>query len=122
MRTKNHKWLKRIAGAVLGLLLLVFLVAAGALVYLQTPAGRAWVRARMNDALASSFRGQMVIEDIREVGLSGVGGARVSMRDPEGEQVLFADGVRIRLPVLKTVYRLVTDSKDIDISVDEVAI
>ncbi|HZO14136.1 MAG TPA: translocation/assembly module TamB domain-containing protein [Polyangiaceae bacterium] len=122
MRTSNHKWLKRIAGAVLGLVLLVFLLAAGALVYLQTPAGRAWVRARLNDALASSFRGRMVIEEIREVGLSGVVGARVTMKDPDGEQVLFADGVRIRLPVLKTAYRALSDSKNIDISVDEVDI
>ncbi|RYG67149.1 hypothetical protein EON77_16750, partial [bacterium] len=78
---------------------LIFVCAAVAavLVHLDLPATRRLVSARVNGVLASELAGTVEIEHLSALGLRGVEGGRVRVRDPEGVQVLLADGIEVRI-------------------------
>lgn len=78
---------------------LIFVCAAVAavLVHLDLPATRRLVSARVNGVLASELAGTVEIEHLSALGLRGVNGVRVRVRDPEGVQVLLAEGIEVRI-------------------------
>lgn len=81
----------------------VFLVAvaAGVVAHLDVPAGRRLVAAGVNAALARSLAGEVRVERIGRLGVFGTEGVAVRVRDPEGIQVLEADGVFARVDTLR---------------------
>ncbi|MCA9585682.1 MAG: translocation/assembly module TamB domain-containing protein [Myxococcales bacterium] len=74
----------------------VFAVVA----HLDLPATRRVVAARVTQVLHSELAGDVTIERVDALGLGGLRGGRVRVRDPEGRQVLFVDGISVRLRTL----------------------
>jgi translocation and assembly module TamB len=96
----KHSRGRRVLGVLSSLVGLIFVVvvavAVAVLVHLDLPAGRRAVAARVNAVFDSALAGRIRIEHIGGLGLRGVEGVRVRVRDPEGVQVLLADGVSVR--------------------------
>lgn len=84
----------RVAG--LGAIFVVAL-AGGVLLHLRTPAALRCVRTTANAILATNLAGRVEIDAIDRIGIDGIGGARVTVHDPSGVQVLHLDGVTVRM-------------------------
>lgn len=74
----------------------VFAVVA----HLDLPATRRVVAARVTQVLRSELAGDVTLERVDALGLGGLRGGRVRVRDPEGRQVLFVDGISVRMRAL----------------------
>jgi translocation and assembly module TamB len=113
---------KRIA---LGIVLLLGFIAGillGAVIHLGTEDGRAFVADTLNGLFESIFAGTMVIHEIGDIGFDGIEGVRLSMRDPDGEIVLYVEGADLHLPLLATAWSLLTTSEGISITVDDATV
>ena len=72
-------------------------VAAAAVIHLDVPATRRLVVTQTNAILKSTLQGEVHIDRIGHIGLDGVGGIKVRVKDPEGIQVLDATGVTAKV-------------------------
>lgn len=113
----------------LSLLLFVSALVLGALIHLDLPVARRLVVTHVNAALAGTTAGSVEIERVGRLGLDGVDGLRARVRDRDGMQVLFIDGLHVRigtLDLLRTALRsegpivvhlasLAIDSADVDL-------
>ena len=96
--------------------------AAAAVLHLNVPASRRLVATQVNAVLREQLAGEVVIEGIDELGLRGVAGVRVRVKDPEGVQVLYVDDVRVRLQSLATMRSFLFGKGDIVVTVDAASI
>jgi len=85
----------------LGAIVVVALTVA-VLLHLRTPAARRCVRTTANEILASTFAGRIEIDELDRIGIDGLGGARITVHDPAGVQVLHVDGLTVRIAGLAT--------------------
>ncbi|RYZ62939.1 MAG: hypothetical protein EOP08_11685, partial [Proteobacteria bacterium] len=87
-------------GKVLGTLVL-FLVAvvAAVLIHIDHPLTRKVAQTQVNGLLASLFMGTIEITQLDHIRLVGVSGVSVSLKDPEGVEVLAAENVSGRVDV-----------------------
>ncbi|HKQ69187.1 MAG TPA: translocation/assembly module TamB domain-containing protein, partial [Polyangiaceae bacterium] len=102
-------------------------VAAAAVVLavvfcLDLPGVRRIVVGQVNGVLHTMFAGTVTIESLAHLGLGGVAGARVHVRDPEGVQVLFVDGARVSISPLKLARSALFGKGDLEITIDDVAV
>lgn len=112
-----------ILGGVLGLTATFVLAAAGgALLHLDLPASRRTITSVVNGVLAPSFRGKITLLGVDELGLGGLGGARVRIEDPAGRPVIEAWGVRARISVLDAARSALSGSGAMEITVDELSV
>ena len=88
-------------GSVIGLTVtFASATAVGVLVHLDLPATRRLVATTVNEVLAAELMGKVEIEKIGGLGLRGVEGVRVRVRDPDGVQVLYVDDVSVRVKAI----------------------
>ena len=112
-----------IIGAVVGTTVtFVTATAAAAVLHLNVPATRRLVATRVNAVLHDQLAGDVTIERIGGLGLRGVDGVRVRVKDPEGVQVLYVDGARVRLRAIEAARSFLFGKGDIAVSVDEASI
>lgn len=110
-------------GLVVGTMLtFVTATAASAIVHLDAPATRRLVIREVNDVLREQLAGDVVVERLGGLGLRGLEGVSVRMRDPEGLQVLHVDGVRVRVRALEAARSFLFGEGDIVVPVDSVVI
>jgi translocation and assembly module TamB len=109
MRTASRmrRALRVVGKGLLALLLVLVALIALAFASLNLPLARRLVQTQVNALLASEFRGSLVIERIGRMGPFGASGLRVRVRDPDGRQVLFADGASARIDTVGLVRSLV---------------
>lgn len=81
-------------------------VVAGVLGHMDVPAVRRAVVARVNQALAPSFAGRVVLDRIGSLGPGHVGGLDAHVDDPEGRTVLRVSGASVRLAAAELVRSL----------------
>ncbi|MCL2725437.1 MAG: translocation/assembly module TamB [Polyangiaceae bacterium] len=67
----------------------------GVLVHLNVPAARRIVARETSAALGSLLSGAVTVEHVGRLDLRGLSGVRARVRDPEGVEVLFVDGLRV---------------------------
>jgi translocation and assembly module TamB len=112
-----------VIGAVVGTTVtFVTATAAAAVLHLDVPATRRVVATEVNAILHQQFAGDVAIERIGSLGLHGVDGVRVRIKDPEGVQVLYVDGARVRLRSLDAARSFLFGKGDIVVPVDAVSI
>ena len=81
---------------------------------------RRWVVRRVDDVLASTFAGKVVIESVDQLGIGGVRGARIRVSDPGGIQVLWVDGASVRVSLVSTLRSILVGKGDMVIDLAEV--
>ena len=87
-----------VLSSIVGCVVMFVVAAVGAvLLHLDLPATRRLISAQVNGVLASTLAGTVEIEHVSALGLRGIDGVRVRVRDPEGVQVLHVDGVGVRI-------------------------
>jgi len=112
-----------VIGAVVGTTVtFVAATATAAVVHLDVPATRRLVATQVTSVLRSQLKGDVAIEQIGKLGLSGVEGVRVRVKDPEGMQVLFVDGARVKLRALEAARSALFGKGDIHIPVTAVSV
>ncbi|MFO0614133.1 MAG: translocation/assembly module TamB domain-containing protein [Polyangiaceae bacterium] len=99
---------------VLGLTLVFALAATGgALLHVGLRAPRELARLRVNDLLAATFQGKLILHQVDHLDLGGVEGVDAEVLDPEGVRALYLRGVAARLDTLDLVRSLF--GSDIDV-------
>jgi autotransporter translocation and assembly factor TamB len=100
--SKLWKYARRGLYGVGGFIGLAALGVVFLLVSLRFAKVRSFVVARVNAALADSFKGRIQIHGLQRVGLSGIGAANAEVFDPAGRRVLDIHGldVQLSLPTL----------------------
>jgi len=90
-----------------------FVVAAlvSIVVHLNVPAERRLVARVASRALSSVLSGTVAIEHIGQLTSRGIHGARARVRDPDGTEVLFVDGLRVDVCLLCTIRSLFKDGE-----------
>ncbi|MDB4945136.1 MAG: hypothetical protein JWP97_4670 [Labilithrix sp.] len=112
-----------VIGAVVGTTVtFVAATAAAAVVHLDTPATRRVVASQVNGILGKQFAGDIKIEDIGGLGLRGIDGVRVRIKDPTGMQVLYVDGATVHLRTLQAARSFLFGKGDILVPVDLVSL
>ncbi|MBS2014750.1 MAG: translocation/assembly module TamB domain-containing protein [Deltaproteobacteria bacterium] len=112
-----------VIGAVVGTTVTFTTAATAAvLLHLDVPATRRLVATQVTRVLRGQLAGDVAIERIGALGLHGVEGVRVRVKDPAGAQVLFVDGVRVRVSGIGAARSAVFGKGDIVVNVDAVSI
>ncbi|HEY1536134.1 MAG TPA: hypothetical protein VGF76_19070, partial [Polyangiaceae bacterium] len=93
------RYARRAALVVGGLLGVVVMLVFGLLFSLRFASVRGFVVAKVNDALAGSFQGQIKLHGLQSIGLGGIGAADAEILDPSGRRVLDVHGLDVRLSV-----------------------
>ncbi|MDF3069899.1 MAG: hypothetical protein K0R38_5500 [Polyangiaceae bacterium] len=106
-RSKLHRLWRWPLYLVLGLLALISLVL---FVGLRTSLVREQARTQVNGVLAELFQGKLVIDRIGSVGLWGASGVDARVFDPNGAQVMRAQGLSADLSVPQLVWQFVTNA------------
>ncbi|MBX3206999.1 MAG: translocation/assembly module TamB domain-containing protein [Labilithrix sp.] len=96
-KSRARRVLGAFAAAVGAAVLFVVAAVGAVVVHLDAAAARRLASAQVSGVLATTFAGTVEIERIGGLGLQGLHGVRVRVRDPEGVQVLVADDVRVRI-------------------------
>jgi translocation and assembly module TamB len=125
----KHSRSRRVLG-VLGVLgkvvgvsaVFVSATATAAVVHLDLPATRRLVATQMTGVLKSTFEGEIQIDRIGHVGLDGIEGVNVRIRDPEGIEVVHVDGVRVRVDSVQAARSALFGKGPIVVSVPAVSI
>lgn len=121
-RSRARRVLGVIGGVVGATVTLVSATAAGAVLHLDLPATRRLVVTQVNAILDEQLKGDVTIEALTGLGLRGIDGARVRVKDPDGVQVLFVDGVKVRVGALQAARSALFGKGDIHVSVPLVSI
>lgn len=99
-------------------LTIVFVVAAagGVLIHAGMRAPRELARLRLNDVLATTFKGKIILHRVGELRLDGVSDVDAELLDPEGNRALFVRGADARLRTLGLIRSLFTDQLEIGLT------
>ncbi len=113
----------RVLSSIIGCaLIFVCAAVAAVLVHLDLPATRRLVSAQVNGALAGELAGTLEIEHVSALGLRGLDGARVRVRDPEGVQVLLADGIEVQIRTIDALRSALSSEGPIVIDLSSVSV
>lgn len=104
--------------SVLGVVLLVTV----ALLSINLPPVSRFVAARVNSALAPTFRGQLELQRLGHVDLGGVEGAELTVKDPGGRTVLEARDIDVRLAVPSVVYGALFGGDTLQIPIERIEV
>jgi translocation and assembly module TamB len=91
-----------------------------ALLSLQLGIVRNFVRLKVNDVLATTFAGRVVIERLDRLSLTGIGGARVHVEDPGGKPVLLVDDASVSIATFATLRSFLQKHGDLIIDITAV--
>ena len=112
-----------VIGAVVGTTVtFVTATAAAAVVHLDAAPTRRLVATQVNGILHDQFAGDVAIERIGSLGLHGVDGVRVRVKDPTGREVLYVDGARVRIRAIESARSFLFGKGDILVPVDAVSL
>ncbi len=95
---------RRVLGLFGCIIVALLALVVGVLLHVDVAATRRLVVTAVNDALAGSFLGSVRVERIGGIGLGGIRGVHVEVRDPSGLQVLDVDGVRVDLDLARSAF------------------
>jgi len=95
---------------------------AAVLVHLDVPATRRLVATQVTSILRGQLTGDVSVERIGALGLRGLSGVRVRVKDPTGMQVLFVDGVHVKVRGIEAAKSALFEKGPIRIPVDEVSV
>ncbi len=112
------RWLRIPLFVLLGLLIAT---PAAIAVALQTNWARELIRGQTNAALLPMFRGRVVLDRLGHVGLSGVRGVDVRIIDPQGRQVIRAQGFSASVWLPSLARELISSGDSLDIQISSVA-
>ncbi|MEO7037868.1 MAG: translocation/assembly module TamB domain-containing protein [Polyangiaceae bacterium] len=119
---RARRYARRAAIAVAGLLSVVVFAVVGLLFSLRFAAVRQLVVARVNAALAGSFKGRIQVHGLQSVGLGGIA-ADAAVFDPAGRRVLDVRGLDVRLSVPTIVWAVLAHkSQPLTIRLDSVTV
>lgn len=121
-RSRARRVLGVIGGVVGATVTFVAATAAGAVLHLDVPATRRLVTTQVNGILEKQLKGDVKIESLGGLGLGGIDRVRVRVKDPDGVQVLYADGVKVRIRSLEAARSALFGKGDIRISAPIVSI
>lgn len=107
--------------AVIGGITLMLCVVGGALT-LNTPLARRLLGNAVNRALAGYFCGQVTVERIGSIGLSGIRGIRVTVVNPEKHQALSLRNLDARFALLPTMRDLVMGRRKLSLTIEELSV
>lgn len=99
----------------------VVALVVGVFVHLDAAVVKRLVAAQATAILGGIFEGRIVVERVGNLGLSGLGGVRGRVLDPRGNEVLFVDGVRVRIRT-KDLVRSLLAGGDVVVPVEEASI
>jgi translocation and assembly module TamB len=103
--------LRRIGRILRWVPVVVVALVGGALLSVNTPAGKRVVMTRVNALLATTFQGKLVIHAIGHIGLlSGVTGVDATLDDPSGKRLLSAEGLRVDLGTIALLRSVLLDT------------
>jgi translocation and assembly module TamB len=112
-----------IIGTVFGtIVLFVVAIAIGVIVHLDVRATRRLVATQATNVLHAVLSGDITIERIDRIGIFGIEGVRMRAKDPEGVQVVAADGVHASVRTLTLLRSLFFERGPIRIIVDDAGI
>jgi translocation and assembly module TamB len=103
VRAAARKWLQRTEHLLVPLALLITLLGsfvAGILLHLPLPPSKRAATRIVMEQVSQAIRGSIEIERISRLHLGGVEAVGVTIRDPDGETVLFAPRLRARANLL----------------------
>lgn len=121
-RSRARRVLGVIGGVVGATVTFVTATAAGAVLHLDVPATRRLVMTQVNGVLEKQLKGDVKIEALSGLGLRGIDGARIRVKDPDGVQVLYVDGVKVRVRALQAARSALFGKGDIHVSVPVVSV
>jgi hypothetical protein len=117
------RYARRAAYGVGGLVGVVVVLVVGLLVSLRFAGVRNFVVAKVNGALADSFKGQIKLHGIQSIGLGGIGAADAEIFDPSGRRVIDIHGLEVRLSVPTIAWAaLAHKSQPLTLRLDEVSL
>jgi hypothetical protein len=121
--SRFRRYAKRAGLAFGGLLGLVVVLVVGVLFSLRFAAVRGFVVAKVNGALADSFKGRIQLHGLQSVGLGGIGAADAEIFDPSGRRVIDIHGLDVRLSVPTIVWAaLAHKSQPLTVRLDSVSL
>jgi len=100
----------------------LLLCVLGLVLSLNTSVARTLVADAVNRSLAGYFCGQVTLEHIEQIGLSGIDGIRLSVDDPAGNRVLSSSPIDAQIRVLPALHRLLTSRGSLTLAIDELSI
>lgn len=107
--SRLRRYAKRAGVSLAALLGFVLLAACGALFSLRFAGVRAYIVSRVNQALADSFKGRVVLHRVASLGLGGLAGADAEIFDPSGRRVVDVHGFGVKLSVPTIVWAALSD-------------
>jgi len=123
---KKKSRLRRGIGIAVGTVAATAVFAGGAvsgvLLHLDLPATRRTVATQVTGVLRGVLAGQIILERVDAIGLRGLAGVRARILDPEGKEVLFVDGVRVRFDAISAGRSALFGKGDIQIHVASLSI
>jgi translocation and assembly module TamB len=100
----------------------LLLCAVGLVVSVNTRLARALIADAVNRALSAYFCGQVTVESIGSIGVSAIRGVRLSVIDPDANQVLRLGKLDAHVALLPTLRDLLSNRKVLEVVFAEVAI
>lgn len=98
------------------------LCVLGIIASLNTRVTRTLVADAVNRALVGYFCGQITVEHIEHIGLTGVNGMRVSIDDPQGNRVLSLNRLDARFALLPTLSAALLNRKALSLTIAELSL
>jgi hypothetical protein len=103
-------------------LVLAAALVASVLVHADRATSRRLVTTEVSHLLGIVLGGRVQLERIGGIGLIGLDGVRARVFEPGGRQVLYVDGLRVRLSLFDLLESLFADTEDLTIALDSVEI
>ena len=112
----------RLAGSVLGsVVVFAGAAAVGVVLHLNRAVARRFVASTTNELLRPVFKGRIHIDSLDRLGLDGADGIRGRIVDPEGVEVIIAQGVSARISLV-ALGRSLLGRGDLEIELDDVVV
>jgi len=96
-------------------------LAGGAILHLGLRAPQQFVTLRVNEALASSFRGTIEILRYGRIRWGHIDGIEAEARDPDGQRVIYADGASVHIDAI-SLLRSFFSKAAVVVPIDEVVV
>jgi translocation and assembly module TamB len=103
-------------------LVLAAALVASVLLHADRATSRRLVTTEVSHLLGIVLGGRVQLERIGGIGLIGLDGVRARVFEPGGRQVLYVDGLRVRLSLFDLLESLFADTEDLTIALDSVEI
>jgi translocation and assembly module TamB len=112
--------LRGLARGIAGILVLVIVLAAAAILIVNLPRGRRFAVRELNTRLETLFKGHVVVQNVGRLGLDGVDGLDAQVLAPDGTVVLVARGASARIGPVALLRSLLGHDSELRIDVFDI--